>query len=55
MRALVVSSKAVDAGLDENQAVLGVPVLLVLLQVLADADGLADQGIDVFRDLWSAA
>lgn len=31
-----------DAGLDENEAVLGVLVLAVALEVLADGDGLGD-------------
>ena len=31
-----------DTGLDENQAELGVLVLAVALEVLADGDGLAD-------------
>ena len=37
---LVVSREAVDAGLDENEAELGVLVLAVALEVLADGDGL---------------
>ena len=37
---LVVARQAVDAGLDENQAELGVLVLAVALEVLADGDGL---------------
>lgn len=32
-----------DTGLDENEAELGVPVLAVPLEVLADGDGLADE------------
>jgi hypothetical protein len=39
---LVVSGQTVDAGLDENQAELGVLVLAVTLKVLADSDGLDD-------------
>jgi hypothetical protein len=37
---LVVAGQTVDAGLDENQAELGVLVLAVTLKVLADSDGL---------------
>ena len=38
-----------DPGLDQNQPELGVLVLAVPLQVLADADGLLDEVVDV---LW---
>ena len=41
-----------DPGLDENEAELGVAVLAVALQVLADADGLLDLKIklnDIFK------
>lgn len=38
---LVVAGEAVNAGLDENQTELGVLVLAVSLQVLADSDSLA--------------
>lgn len=37
---LVVAGQAVDTGLDENEAELGVLVLAVALEVLADGDGL---------------
>lgn len=37
---LVVAGQTVDAGLDENQPELGVLVLAVALEVLADGDGL---------------
>lgn len=37
---LVVAGKTVDTGLDENQAELGVLVLAVALEVLADGDSL---------------
>ena len=37
---LVVAGQTVDAGLDENEAELGVLVLAVALEVLADGDGL---------------
>jgi len=35
----------VDAGLDQNQAELGVLVLAVTLKVLADSDGLENRGL----------
>ena len=38
--ALVVSRQTVDAGLDENEAELGVLVLAVALEVLADGNSL---------------
>lgn len=37
---LVIASQAVDTGLDENEAELGVLVLAVALEVLADSDSL---------------
>lgn len=37
---LVVAGKTVDTGLDENQAELGVLILAVALEVLADSDSL---------------
>ena len=37
---LVVAGQTVDTGLDENQAELGVLVLAVTLEVLADGDSL---------------
>jgi len=40
----------VDAGLDENEAELGVFVLAVALEVLADSDGLLDQHVEVLWD-----
>jgi len=39
---LVVPGQPVDPGLDENEPELGVLVLAVALQVLADANGLLD-------------
>ena len=39
---LVVTRQTVDTGLDENQAELGVLVLAVALEVLADGNSLAD-------------
>jgi len=37
---LVVAGQTVDTGLDQNEAELGVLVLAVALEVLADSDGL---------------
>lgn len=37
---LVITGEAVDAGLDENEAELGISVLAVALQMLADGDSL---------------
>ena len=39
-----------DARLDENEAELGVLVLAVGLEVLADGDGLLDEVPEVLRD-----
>jgi len=47
---LVVTSKTVDAGLDEDETELAVLVLAVLLEVLADGDGLLDEEVEVLRD-----
>ena len=47
---LVVAGQTVDTGLDENQAELGVLVLAVALEVLADGDGLLDEVPEVLRD-----
>ena len=46
--ALVVASEAVDTGLDEDKAELGVLVLAVLFKVLAHADGLLDEAVQIF-------
>ena len=40
--ALVVASETVDAGLDENEAELGVLVLAVTFEMLANGDSLLD-------------
>jgi hypothetical protein len=53
--ALVVAGKAVDAGLDQNEAELGVHVLVVALKVLAHGDGALDQAVEVLRDLGGEA
>ncbi len=52
---LVVSGKAVNTTLNQNQAKLGVLVLAVLLQVLADVDGLLDEVVQILRELRSQA
>lgn len=52
-RLLVVAGQAVDAGLNQNETVLGVLVLTVALQVLADSDGLLDQMVKILRDFRS--
>ena len=39
---LVVPCQPVDSGFDENETELGVTILAVALQVLADAHGLLD-------------
>ena len=46
---LVVPCQTVDTGFDENETELGITILAVALQVLADAHGLLDQVVDV---LW---
>merc|ERR1712138_32744 len=46
----VVPCEAVDTRLDEDEAELGVLVLAVLLQVLADSHGLLDQAEQVLRE-----
>lgn len=48
--AAIVASKSVDAGFDQNQAELGVLVLLGHVQVLLDRDSLLDQHVQIFRD-----
>ena len=40
-----------NAGLDENEAELGVLILAVGLQVLADGNGLLDKVPKILRDL----
>jgi hypothetical protein len=48
---LVVAGEAVDPGLDENEAELGVLVLAVDLEVLAHGDGLLHEVPEILRDL----
>lgn len=52
---LVVTGETVDTGLDENEAELGVLVLAVDRQVLADGDSLLDEHVEVLGDLGSEA
>ena len=47
---LVVAREAVNARLDENEAELGVLVLAVGLEVLADGDGLLDKVPEILGD-----
>lgn len=47
---LEVAGEAVDAGLDQTEAVLGIEILAVGVQVLADRDGLLDQVVEILRD-----
>jgi hypothetical protein len=42
----------VDSGFDQNQSKLGITILSVTLQVLADRDGLLDELVEIFRNLW---
>jgi hypothetical protein len=49
----VVASETVDTRLDQNQAELGVLVVTVALEVLADGDGLLDEVVQVLRELGS--
>lgn len=42
-----------NAGLDENQAELGILVLARALKVLADGHGLLDEVVQILRDLRS--
>lgn len=50
---LVVSSKSVDSGFDENKSVLRVLILSVLFQVLSDGKSLLDQEVKIFGELGS--
>lgn len=51
---LVVAGQTVDTGLDQNQAELGVLVLAVALEVLADGDSLVNEKQMVSIDNHSA-
>merc|ERR1719367_495456 len=52
---LVVPSKTVDTGLDQDETELGVLVSLVSVQVLTDGHGLLDEGVQVLRELRGTA
>jgi len=49
---LVIAGETVDTGLDENETEFGVLVLAVALEMLADGDGLFDEHVKIFWDLW---
>ena len=51
----VVSCQSVDAGFDQNKTELGVLVLSVALQVLADLDGLLDKHVEILGNLGGEA
>jgi hypothetical protein len=51
LNGLVVTGKTVNTGLDKNETELGIEVLAVDLEVLADVDGLLDKAVEVLRDL----
>jgi len=51
----VVTGQAVDTGLDENETELGVLVLSVALEMLADSNGLLDQHVEILWDFWCEA
>merc|ERR1719491_2063756 len=51
LHALVVAGEAVDAALHEDEAELGVLVLAVPVEVLADGDGLLDEVVKVLGQL----
>ena len=44
-----------DTALDENETELGVAVLAVALQMLADAHGLLDQMVEILGQVWREA
>ena len=50
---LVVTSKAVDTGLGENEAVLGADVVAGPLEVLTDVDSTADEVVKLLWECWS--
>ena len=52
MLGLVVASKTVDTGFDENEAELGVLVLAVHFEMLADSNSLLDKVPEILGDLW---
>ncbi len=50
---LVVAGKTVNAGLDKNEAELGVGVLAELVKVLVDGHSLLDEVVEILRELGS--
>lgn len=48
---LVVAGQTVDTRLDQNKTELGIEILAVNLEVLADVNGLLDQEVQILRDL----
>jgi len=52
---LVVTRETVDTGLDKNETELGVLILAVTLEVLADGNSLLDKHVKVLWDLWGEA
>lgn len=51
--ALVIASQAMNAALNQNEAVLAVLILAIALQMLAHRDGLLNKAVQVLRDLGS--
>lgn len=49
---LVVTSQTMDTALDQNQTELGILVLAISLEVLANSDGLLDQVVQIFGQGW---
>jgi len=52
---LVIAGQTMDTRLDENEAELGVLVLAIALEMLADGDGLLDQHVQVLWNFWCEA
>ena len=49
----ILPGQPVDSGLDENKTELGIPVLPVLLQMLADGHGLLDEEVQILWNIGS--
>ena len=41
-----------DSGFDENESVFGIDILSVSFKMLSDGDGLLDQVVKIFWELW---
>ena len=52
MLGLVVASQAMNPALNENKPKLGIPILSVPLQVLANSHCLLDQMVEVLGQVW---